>query len=128
MMVGLLEEPYKSRIFQYGYCTMLQSCLLFWLLAFWLVFGCLQRYTYRELQTIQMKHILLFVWAEQAILGSDKNCFKIQIRNSSTLYNVILRGICWKPGKTSKLSPSILSQNLRLFFLFKSTLLSLTVL
>jgi hypothetical protein len=29
MMVGLLEEPYKSRVFQYGYCTMLQSCLLF---------------------------------------------------------------------------------------------------
>ena len=28
-MVGLLEEPYKSRVFQYGYCTMLQSCLLF---------------------------------------------------------------------------------------------------
>ena len=31
-----------------------------------------QRYTYRVLQTIQMKLILLCVWAEQAILGSTK--------------------------------------------------------
>ena len=29
-----------------------------------------QRYTYRMLQTIQMKHILLFVRAEPAVLGS----------------------------------------------------------
>ena len=31
-----------------------------------------QRYTYRVLQTIQMKLILLFVWAEQVHLGSAK--------------------------------------------------------
>ena len=31
-----------------------------------------QRYTYRVLQTIQMKLILLCVWAEWAILGSAK--------------------------------------------------------
>jgi hypothetical protein len=31
-----------------------------------------QRYTYRVLQTIQIKLILLCVWAERAILGSAK--------------------------------------------------------
>ena len=31
-----------------------------------------QRYTYRVLQTIQMKLILLCVWAERAVLGSAK--------------------------------------------------------
>ena len=31
-----------------------------------------QRYTYRVLQTIQMKLILLCVWAEPAVLGSTK--------------------------------------------------------
>ena len=34
--------------------------------------GHLQRYTYRVLQTIQMKLILLCVWAEWAVLGSAK--------------------------------------------------------
>ena len=34
-----------------------------------------QRYKSRVLQTIQMKLILLSVWAERAVLG---NCFKIQ--------------------------------------------------
>ena len=29
-----------------------------------------QRFTYRVLQTIKMKLIFLYVWAEQAILGS----------------------------------------------------------
>ena len=35
-----------------------------------------QRYTYRVLQTIQMKLILLCVWAEPAILGSAKTALK----------------------------------------------------
>ena len=35
-----------------------------------------QRYTYRVLQTIQMKPILLCVWAERAILGSAKTALK----------------------------------------------------
>ena len=35
-----------------------------------------QRYTYRVLQTIQMKLILLCVWAEPAILGSTKTALK----------------------------------------------------
>ena len=34
--------------------------------------GSLQRYTYRVLQTIQMKLILICVWAERAVLGSAK--------------------------------------------------------
>ena len=40
--------------------------------------GCSQRYTYRVLQTIQMKLILLCVWAEPAILGSTKTASKFK--------------------------------------------------
>ena len=35
-----------------------------------------QRYTFRVLQTIQMKLILLSVWAEPAVLGSAKTTLK----------------------------------------------------
>ena len=40
-----------------------------------------QRYTYRVLQTIQMKLKLLCVWAEPAVLGSTKTAleFKYEI-------------------------------------------------
>ena len=41
-------------------------------------FGSHQRYTYRVLQTIQMKLILLCVWAEQAVLGSAKTVLKLK--------------------------------------------------
>ena len=37
-----------------------------------------QRYTYRVLQTIQMKLILLCIWPEQAILGSAKTVLKFK--------------------------------------------------
>ena len=37
-----------------------------------------QRYTYRVLQTIQMKLILLWVWAEQAVLGRAKTALKFK--------------------------------------------------
>ena len=37
-----------------------------------------QRYTHRVLQTIQMKLILLFVWAELAVLGSAKTILKFK--------------------------------------------------
>ena len=37
-----------------------------------------QRYTYRVLQTIQMKLILLYVWAEPALLGSAKIALKFK--------------------------------------------------
>jgi hypothetical protein len=37
-----------------------------------------QRYTYRLLQTIQMKLILLCVWAEPAVLGSAKTALKFK--------------------------------------------------
>ena len=40
--------------------------------------GTLQRYTYRVFQTIQMKLILLCVWAERAILGSAKTALKFK--------------------------------------------------
>ena len=37
-----------------------------------------QRYTYRVLQTIQMKLVFLCVWAEPAILGSAKTALKFK--------------------------------------------------
>ena len=37
-----------------------------------------QRYTYRVLQTIQTKLILLCVWAEPAVLGSTKTALKFK--------------------------------------------------
>jgi hypothetical protein len=37
-----------------------------------------QRYTYRVLQTIQMKVILLCVWAERAVLGSAITTLKFK--------------------------------------------------
>ena len=38
----------------------------------------IQRYTYRVLQTIQMKLILLWVWAEWAVLGRAKTPLKFK--------------------------------------------------
>ena len=40
--------------------------------------GVIKRYTYRVLQTIQMKLILLWVWAEQAVLGRAKTALKFK--------------------------------------------------
>ena len=37
-----------------------------------------QRYTYRVLQTNQVKLILLWVWAEQAVLGRAKTALKFK--------------------------------------------------
>jgi hypothetical protein len=37
-----------------------------------------QRYTYKVLQTIQMKLILLCVWAEPAVLGNTKTGLKFK--------------------------------------------------
>ena len=37
-----------------------------------------QRYTYIVLQTIQMKLILLCVWAEPAVMGSTKTALKFK--------------------------------------------------
>ena len=37
-----------------------------------------QRYTYRVLQTIQMKFVLLKVWAEGAVLGRAKTALKFK--------------------------------------------------
>ena len=38
----------------------------------------IQRYTYRVLQTIQMRLILLSVWAERAVLGSAKTALRFK--------------------------------------------------
>jgi hypothetical protein len=43
-----------------------------------LFLGSTQRYMYRVLQTIQMKLILLCVWAEPAVLGSAKTGLKFK--------------------------------------------------
>ena len=40
--------------------------------------GLEQRYTYRVLQTIQMKLILFCVLADRAILGSAKTALKVK--------------------------------------------------
>ena len=45
-----------------------------------LVLGVGQRYTYRVLQTIQMKVILLSVWAEGAVLGRAKTALKFKYK------------------------------------------------
>jgi hypothetical protein len=49
----------------------------------------MQRYTYRVLQTIQMKLILLCVWAEPAFSGSTKTDlkFKYEISIGQHTYN-----------------------------------------
>ena len=43
--------------------------------------GYSQRYTYRMLQTIQMKPILLCVWAKPAIFGSAKTALKFKFES-----------------------------------------------
>ena len=43
-----------------------------------------QRYTYRVLQTIQMKLMLLCFWAEPAVLGSNKTALKFKYENRLT--------------------------------------------
>ena len=43
-----------------------------------LIPGFSQKYTYRVLQTIQMKLILLWVWPERAVLGRAKTALKFK--------------------------------------------------
>ena len=49
-----------------------------------MILGTIQRYTYRVLQTIQMKLILILlcVWAEPAVFGSAKTALKFKYENS----------------------------------------------
>ena len=42
------------------------------------IFGLRQRYTYRVLQRIQMKLILLIVWTEWAVMGGAKTALKFK--------------------------------------------------
>ena len=44
-----------------------------------------QRYTYRVLQTIQIKLMLLSVWAEPVILGSTKTALKFKQADTHTV-------------------------------------------
>ena len=52
------------------------KCYTFYLAVDYWKLG--QRYTYRVLQTIQMKLIVLCVWAEPAVLGSTKTALKFK--------------------------------------------------
>ena len=47
-------------------------------MAYDILLHSVQRYTYRVLQTIQMKLILLWVWVEWAVLGRAKTVLKFQ--------------------------------------------------
>ena len=63
-----------------GQCR-LDNILIFcsqWYFVTEIVLTYCQRYTYRVLQTIQMKIILLCVWAERAVLGSAKTALKFK--------------------------------------------------
>ena len=66
-MVEWAKESFlfQSRLFRVG-TVILKSLVTY------------QRYTYRMLQTIQMKLILLCVWAEPAVLGSTKTALKFK--------------------------------------------------
>ena len=63
-------EKENKEIHKQGRNTALCTCLE--------SFALLQRYTYRVLQTFQMKPILLCVWAELAILGSATTTLKLK--------------------------------------------------
>ena len=53
----------------------------------WQISALAQRYTYRVLQTIQIKLKLLCVWAEPAGLGSAKTAFKKSLSvNNKVIY------------------------------------------
>ena len=59
----------------------LKLSVCFWTFGFSLllnIWDYAQRYTYRVLQTIQMKLILLCVWAERVVLGSAKTAFNFK--------------------------------------------------
>ena len=47
-------------------------------MAYDILLHSVQRYTYRVLQTIQMKPILLYVWAEPAVLGRTRTALKFK--------------------------------------------------
>ena len=54
------------------YCSSNSSSFMFW--------SSKQRYTYRVLQTIQMKFILLWVWAGRAVSGRAKTALKFKYK------------------------------------------------
>ena len=47
-----------------------------------------QRYTYRVLQTIQMKPTFLCVWAEQAVWGSAKTALKFKYEINCVCHSI----------------------------------------
>ena len=55
------------------------------------LWGNLQKYTYRVLQTIQMKLIVLCVWAEPAVLGSAKTALKFKYKIQKGYYSYTIQ-------------------------------------
>ena len=67
---------YKKDVAQkYKFWVWISDAQAYWPFLFW---GLGQRYKYRGLQTIQMKLILLCVWAEPAVWGSAKTTLKFK--------------------------------------------------
>ena len=76
-----LRLPNSDTMWQKTFLYCISICPGFFELADYLyaiIGGRGQRYTYRVLQTIQMKLILLCVWAELAVLGSTKTALKFK--------------------------------------------------
>ena len=72
LLLNLWNYLFASEPLDFLYC---------WTFGFFLllnIWDYAQRYTYRVLQTIQMKLILLCVWAEWAVLASGKTALKFK--------------------------------------------------
>ena len=72
LLLNLWNYLFASEPLDFLYC---------WTFGFFLllnIWDYAQRYTYRVLQTIQMKLMLLCVWAERAVLGSAKTALKFK--------------------------------------------------
>ena len=76
------EFRISSHLTNYAHSVRVLSTTVHWTVSLYCTLHCAQRYTYRVLQTIQMKLILLCVWAEPAIFGSVKTAlrFKYEIQ------------------------------------------------
>ena len=72
LLLNLWNYLFASEPLDFLYC---------WTFGFFLllnIWDYAQRYTYRVLQTIQMKLILLCVWAERVVLGSAKTALNFK--------------------------------------------------
>ena len=68
----------REKLHLFIWSQVMAMCILERVQAFLPLLTIDQRYTYRVLQTIQMKLTLLWVWAEQAVLGRAKTALKFK--------------------------------------------------